>query len=530
MPKITEYGASKVETQVTKGARARNYDLAGPGDFSGALNTVAKTVDQIGQKADKAAAEEALNNFEKEKNDLFFNPDSGYFNLQGRTAYEKAGEYSSSLEDLKKKYASNLSSPRARDAFAQAADTHITRSNADIMKYAGEQVRAWETATTKARVENAVESASLHWNDPDKLKLNNAIGRQAVIDAAELEGIDGEALNERLETFDSSFAKATISAAMSQSADKGREAMEEYGSLVEGEDRLKLQGLIQEKDRAEKVVSISSQLVAQHGDATDARARISEEIAKIDDPDLRKEAGKEATRLLDERMEAQEEERAAIFEDAENYVMQTGASAVQWRAENPEAWEKLSPKMKRTLESGEQVVTDQVLLSELLLKPPRELARVQPAQYFGDLAPADRQRLTSAVKSAREGGTDHQVARTRTAQTQAVIRDLIGSRPTGGYKGDDLKRVNTFYNLIDDEVRFREQQNDGAPLTSQEYTDILNGMARKVVTDKGILWDTEEDITSIPTEHLDTLSDHLHRNGIPVTAENLLNAYKQASQ
>ncbi len=66
-------------------------------------------------------------------------------------------------------------------------------------------------------------------------------------------------------------------------------------------------------------------------------------------------------------------------------------------------------------------------------------------------------------------------------------------------------------------------------MTSEEFTDVLSGLTRKVVQE-GLIFDSELDLTDIPADNVPVLSKFLRDNGIPVTSDNLIRAYEQASK
>jgi len=57
---------------------------------------------------------------------------------------------------------------------------------------------------------------------------------------------------------------------------------------------------------------------------------------------------------------------------------------------------------------------------------------------------------------------------------------------------------------------------------------MLSGLTRTVVQE-GRFFDTELDLTDIPADDVSVLSKFLRDNNKPVTADNLIRAYKQAS-
>ena len=201
-------------------------------------------------------------------------------------------------------------------------------------------------------------------------------------------------------------------------------------------------------------------MVEQFGDQGNAKSLIMEEVNNIEDPDLRSKVMKESMFQLKIKQQADSEARAATFEDAENFIIEGGSIEV-FKTQNPEQWEQLTAKQKRTLNSGKTVVTDHVFLSELLTLPKHKLAEVNPPDHFDKLSSSDRSKLINAVKSARAGSVDSQIGRSRTAQTSSAVEQLFGKKTTWNNK--EREQVNAFYSIVDDEVNFREQQK-GSPV------------------------------------------------------------------
>ena len=94
MPKVAQYGEPRVQTQIARQPRADAS--AGNAVFQSniraaeGLASVAQAGAQMMQRIDTTSAEEALVAFERDKNNLFFNPESGYFNTQGKNAFDNA--------------------------------------------------------------------------------------------------------------------------------------------------------------------------------------------------------------------------------------------------------------------------------------------------------------------------------------------------------------------------------------------------------------------------------------------------------
>lgn len=543
MPKIAQYGDAQVRTQVV--SQPQMSAAAGSAVFQAniqAAQGLAKLASEgvnMMQRIDTTSAEEALVEFEREKNKALFDPDNGYFNTQGRNAYDNASTASETIAKLQEQYGAKLNQ-NAKAMFDKAASVHVSRAQGDIMRHASKGLQAWEVATIEAQVENTVENATLYWNQPDQLAVQNALGRQAILDAAEISGIGPEATAEKLQTYDSSFAKAAIAAATSKSATEGEALLAKMEKRLEGPDVVKVKEAIAAKKQAEHTQYIASQAIAQGTrlvNTYDSRSQILEEANKISDDELRAKTVTEAMRQFDRKKQAEAEEQAATFERAETHLFD-GGSAETFKAEDPEGWQRLSAKQKKALEKGESVTTDWTVYSDLMMLPKEELAKVNPAEYIDSLAPAQRTSLITAVKTAKGTSTtsekvDNQVGRTRTAQTSAAIEQILGKKAT--WNDDKRVKANAFYDLLDGEVKHREKLK-GGNLSSQEFTDVLSELTREVTIKRSAFGvdflapDAEQDVTEIPPENLRVLSQFLRDNGVPVTAENLLKAQRQASQ
>lgn len=544
MPKVAQYGDQRVRTDIVSQPRADasagNAVFRANAQAAQGVAQLAQGVAGVVQRVDTTSAEEALVQFERDKNNLFFNPDDGYFNTQGKNAYDNAGAANDSLSKLKKQYGDSLGQ-NARSMFDKSADLHITRSQADIARHSAKGLKAWEIATINAQVENTVENASLYWNQPDQLRVQNAVGRQAVLDSAELEGIGPEATNERLQTYDSSFARTAISAAVNSSADEGAEMMEKHGKRLEGPDKIKLDKAIAAKAKAEKLQSDSQQSIlagTRLVDTYDGREEIREQVNKISDPELRKKTMSEAMRQFNLKKQGEDEAQVDAFDRAESHVIDGGSSET-YQAEDPDGWELLSSKQKKSIESGKAIITDWNEYSDLMTLPKDKLALINPSDHFHELAPSERSKLVSAVKSARGVGSasdkiDHQVGRTRGSQTNSAIEQMIG-RKKSKWNDDNRLNANSFYELLDGELSHRENQK-GSPLSSEEYTNMLSDLTREVTIERSafgidfLVPDVEQDVTDIPPENIKPLTKFLRDNGIAVTADNLLKAQRQATQ
>lgn len=529
MPKIQQYEGLQVAPAVTRDADINPSTITqanfGRGIGQG-LGNLADAAAGVQTRIAKTEAQEALTAFEKEKNDIFFNPDTGYFNLQGKNAYDESVGTAKKLAELKAKYGDNLSSETAKRMFSGVADTHIMRANEDINRHAAKNLKAWQSATQKAQIENTLENSVLYWNDPKRLSVQRELGRQTILEISQDEGIGPEATNEKLQTYDSTFYSGAIQTALGKNYKQAQQLFKQHKDSLEGPDRLKLEQMFEQKRKANAAkyyanqsVNIATGLVAKYGDLDNARSLILDEINNIKDPKLRKQAMRETMYQLNLNQQAREEEQSATYEGAQDFLLQ-GGSVDQFINDNPDQWENLTAKQKAALTKGPTIETDFTVYSDLMLLPPEKLAQIKPRDYVEDLATPEYKQLVIAVKSAKNKGTDHQLGRTRNAQVTTAI-ELLMDEKKSSWSIKDKEKANRYYSLIDREVKFREEKK-GAPLTSEEFTELLDGLKVNIVTHQGVIYDNDVDLSEVDDDDIERATKALHSRGIDASGENII--------
>jgi hypothetical protein len=538
MPKMARQEEPRLRTKVVRGPRAQALPLSAfpAAQIGRGIGELGKGVSQLADRITTTEAEEALVKFERTYNDFFFNPESGYFNTQGRVAYDTADNANESLQKLAKEHADTMSNPQAREKFMSVANSHITRGQLDIMRHSAKGLQAWEISTIKAQVENTIENAALYRTDDKRLSVQRELGRQAIYDAAALEGVTGDALNERLQTYESAFASATIDAAILDNAAEGQLALDKYGDRLEGAEKVKFENRILNKAAAEKTqldsqnaVMLANNIVATHGSN---RSAVLDALTKIKDPETQQKARKDAMYHVNQLKEAEAEERADIYEASESFVMQNG-SVEALKAAYPDQWNKLSPKQQRQLEKGEPVVNDWNTWHNFMSMSDEEIRKMKPSEVERialKLDKSHRDKLYNMWRESRDPKTtpsaESQVGRTLSAQTKSAVEQIMGKK-SRKWNSRDLSRADQFYALIDSETKFKAATLD-RDLTSEEYTNLLNSLTRKVIIEKDFWPDPELGISDIPEEHFGDLIKALRDHRIPITSDTLIRAYEQA--
>lgn len=506
------------------------------------ISNFGKSVAALQQRIATTEAEEALVAFEREKNALFYTPKTGYFNTQGRDAYDQAKPFTENLEKVRNKYSEKLKSTEARDMFVRASDAHITRAQSDVMRHASEQFNAWESATISAQVENTLENAALYWNDPEARGLQLELGRQGVIDKALTMGMnDPKYIAEQLQNYNSQFAVNTIEAAMATSASAGQVALADHKELLEGPDLVQIQQKIDQKFKVEQqqrvattAVVTAQSLVTQYGEMPNARSLIIEELSGIEDPDLKQAATREAMYQLNNLKTAKAEAQAETYQAAEEFIL-GGGSIDQFIASDPQGWADMEPSKKRSLMAGPTVTTDARTWLEVTSLPPEELAKVNPAEYVGIFTKADLDKLSTLVTSAKEGGVEARLGQTIASQTNLALEAIIGESSTRwtAYQAQQADAIHSTINA----VVMDASKAKGSKLSNDEYKVILDNFSReyiiaestgKIVTDRQLMRDEiDMSLRDIPAQDITEITAVLRAQGKAVTSDQIITMYQR---
>tara|TARA_R110000823_G_scaffold241850_5_gene366430 strand:- start:3714 stop:5396 length:1683 start_codon:yes stop_codon:yes gene_type:complete len=556
MPKVEQYGLPKVETAIASKPRARNAPASsfGLNYAADAASSVGNDLIEMQQRIDTTAAEEAAVLFERDKNKLFFDPDEGYFNTQGRNAYDGAKDVSTALGELQKQHGASLSSEQSKRMFNRVAQQHVTSGNSSIMRHASSGFNAWEVATMKSQVENTIENAVLSWNDAEGLKVQESLGEQAIIDINNKMGLDGDAMRESLETYRSSFASAAITAATAKSAAAGEDLLERLGKRLEGPDKLKIEAAIVTKKKAEKTsvdastaINLASSLHRDNLSRTEALDAAEAQLSGEDQAELRKSTRIEIDRLYRQDSTAEKESKADAWEYAQEVVFSDsvatgGLSAAAFQQKAGDIWNLLTYDQQTKLRAGKKTVTNQALLHGLVATSPNKLAELDWTDYVDKLSSSDLGTIKTAITNAKEGKHNTYL----TAMSQVMVKaanDLFGE--SADRNTAEAEKVNEFYLAMQTSLKLAEDSK-GAKLTPTELQSVITNTTGEIIINKPwYQFDVNHTVKNTPVadvmamnsvaiklgrspkveKYIVDIRDNLIENDIPVTAENILKAY-----
>lgn len=560
MPKVVQYQPDQVQSQVVRAPRAQSL----PSQlFTNPLAEGALKAAQVGvevkEQFDTTAAEDALVQFERDKNNLFFDPESGYFNSNGRNAFDGADSASKALDDLKKQYGKSLNE-NARRKFDTAADAHITRGRTDIQRHAAKGFKVWNITNQKAIAEKSLETGPLYWTNPERMNEQMFTGEMAVREQGKLEGVPEFAIEENVGTFRSSFARSVIETAMQSSSAEAEELLEKFqkSKYMDTQDINAVnKALVAQKEKektkadSEYAVVTATSLI----DKYETRSEAMDEINQIEDSERRRKTAAEYTTQYNRKKTAEKEQEAAYYQDAIEMV-NSGMSPAQIEVANPDAWVGMSSIQRNNILAGKHMVTDQILLNSLIQMPKNELAKLNSVDYADRLKPSDLSKLTNAINTAKKGqslSVVKSLSSKATAAAKGVFGEESGWRNKKGKLTPRGEKANAFLEELQ-EVISEEETRLGRKLSPTEQNEIIGDYTREITIQRSRLGldflaaDTEINLTNTPASDVRLLNQVIDDtpgidptdlvdayqfmidNGVAVTLENLREVYKQGRQ
>ena len=348
----------------------------------------------------------------------------------------------------------------------------------------------------------------------------------AIQDRRELVGDEVTARD--LESFRSSFVSNAINGALSRGdLENATLLMETQGDMLEGSESVRL------NEKMTKVADTQYNAL-RFSEIYSAGTPLNEMLAvakQEEDPDRRKEIQRQITN----QFSSDERARKAFADEQVNRWDNDIASGAKRVTDVPvETWEAIGPngrdalmKAEEEFATGEQIITDQVRFFDVMSLPVDELAKVDPLEHYSYLNRSDRTKLTSAVLSARKGGnsTDTTRIQTTSAIMKSTVEQILGRKIK---PEKDSEFVNQIYAVFTDELNAAEDVK-GSKLTESEIRDIGASFTKKAAIDKsflGIRWQDDQDITEVPSQHLDVLASELRSRGMSVSSENIVRLYQ----
>jgi len=535
MPKVETYGNDKVATRIAnqpKFSTPKVRDNSAP--ITNGLNAFAQSVQKASNDLDDTRAEEALIQFERDKNDVFFNKDNGYFNSKGKDAYDDAEGVNKRLAELQKTYAKTLESEYAKQKFTSASDVHISRGLSSVSRHAATGLNDYENATIAARIENSIESAQQYYTDDSELLLQRTIGEDSVRTKGQKDGLTNDVIAENLQTYRSAFVKATIDAAATNDLARANELMGRMGDQLEGKDVTTVAKMLNKENDTAEVRAKTAEIM---GDGSSNLASLSEKMDNLPDgtereAKIKQEIIRNVKNEYTFNKRVHEDQVKEMYNEHGVGILKGDLKVGDIPIEDVDKLTsaQLSNLMKfeRQLANGDAGVTDQAFMSEFRLKPKNEQAKTNPVDLYHKVyGKTDRKELDNIILKARKGEDAPEIRgpRSRSAEVTAALKQITGKKSSSRI---DAEFSNAFHSLILDEVAAQTEAT-GKEVDAVQFTKIVHKMTRKFV-EEGMIFDSDRDVEDVPPEHLQEIAAALRNRGLPVNGRSIAEMYLNAKK
>tara|TARA_R110000803_G_scaffold4054_6_gene13887 strand:- start:564 stop:2468 length:1905 start_codon:yes stop_codon:yes gene_type:complete len=302
-------------------------------------------------------AGDAVVAFEREKNDLFFNQDNGYYATQGKTAYDGYGDAEGKYQKLYDKHYNELSSG-AKDKAKNAFNTHYTNDSTKMAQHSAAGFSAYEDDMSKSAIENSVELSGFNYNDRTITDQQMRSGMTTVTQMAKKAGVDSE---ERVQNYVMTNVTGMVGAALEHDdIDGANDVLDAYGDMlgVEGGEqglrnkiKDKVEQLKAKSDAVDNVTTARGIFAATGGNLSLANKALANIPA-----DQVKGVRAEFNAMVTMENAAKTERNEQTMQDY--YRKDPTSSRAVWKAENQGAYNELTLSQKEAIDKNVPRKTD----------------------------------------------------------------------------------------------------------------------------------------------------------------------------
>lgn len=545
-PSVGNQVVQTAKRQPLPGEVFQNQGLKGA--LSG-LDVFDKARAAVDKQRSEADAENAVLSYEKQKRNLFYNQDGGYFNTMGKTAYDQAPTIETSLSDIQRLTGEKLT-PEAAAIYNRITQSDLVRAGQSISQHAAKGNHQYTIATKDAVIEDSLEKANLYWGDDfdkvnkDGKKVSSDFtialvqGEEALIERLMLQGItDGKLYQESLDDYYSGMYASKISGALNDGSPDALATAEadmiSFGDDITPDTRVKL---VQELDRQKDILYIDQSVTAIRDNNPEYKDQITAAKAETD-PERKAEIIRQLDnyRAIDDRIKTAEQ--TDLFND---WSVKIGEQGVPFSKIPMAQLEGLTHGQRASLKSLEddkardKVYTqDWQVWTELEGMTDEDIAAIEnPMEYRNKLDNNHYDRLLnqwSALRTNRDKPAAADLwtdTRTKANAMKGTLTQIIGEVPGAGTGVNKLKWANDFERMFQHEVTRMESEKKGK-LTPTEYEEALNNFTGKTnMPDAGWLWfDKDVSMKEIPGEQLMGIRQMVIEARGEVNAQTMLGTY-----
>lgn len=527
---------------------ARTQSFAAPDvgsrEILGAATAVTNAAVDFTKQAQQASAESALANSDAAVRELLFNPQTGYYNTQGETAYKNVQLTKDHIAKIQESYGQNLSGGAAKAyqrANAKKNLDHFSRVDSHAVK----GLKVWQETATTALVDNQTTWAYYNHNllTEQTGHENFLAGRGQVVELLEEQGIDDpEIVKRRLREYDSKFFSNAVMGALNEGYSPAKEVFDRHkDAITDVETRERVVRALQLAKKREEEINIGASATALAHSLVkrfQSRGEILDYITGMQDKELASRVTPEVLRLFGEYKNSREENEQRSLEVADGFFREVpGATLEMFVANYPDEWDALTEQQKQDVRTRKVTSTDWTEYNRYLGLGDG-LIDVDTAELTRTLAIPERKKIMDLRRKLMEekgllpgSGREREgfvvepgISVSNARYTQQRVEMVMG--PASKWNKSKKEQASALHLLIQQETQEAAMAKPNGRLSSQEYMNIVDDVtARHKLGEArffGLASPPERNIGQIPPEEIKANTEWLRQNDLPVNSRTII--------
>ena len=290
MPRVPAY----TETVGINGTSAPQFNtnipnpLAGVGEGlislgRGAMQVTKDYLDQNAEKYNAAqimSADQQLNTY---TNDQLFNPQGGALTKKGKNAIGILPNYMQQFDDQAKKIGESLTTDVQRTAFEKAAQSRRQSFETTLMRHQFDENNAYQTKQSAASLGQAMDNASLFYNDPARVQTEVDSALRVVDADAILQGLPPETVKQNRLKAESGVRLSAIQRLADTDPIAAQKMFDDHRTSYTAEDAVKIDNMLRPAMRKYKASGVAGTVLASTSLPQSQNDMISYVIDKFED-------------------------------------------------------------------------------------------------------------------------------------------------------------------------------------------------------------------------------------------------------
>lgn len=506
MPKVPVYGQTQVQDANVPGIKFQ--DSAPIESFGGGTANILKGAEAVAQesnriyseqkkKADQIADTNAKSQLSALETRLLYDPQSGALNKKGKDAFGIGKDTMDQYQKETDTILNSLGNEEQRSSFRTAREEKAQGIDRSLQGHISQETIRYDASVTDSLVKNETDAAIENYHNPQRIAQSVKSQEEALRGFGARNGLSEEEITQKVADAKSKTHEAVIGRMLANDQDIGAESY--YRGVkdsIKGDDKARVEQMLEIGSTRGKAQRITDDLIKKGEDPEKALAIIGEKYKN--NPKVREAAEQRLAGQVALRESLNKKKQEDLYNSTTQMI---DSQNMTYDQISPEIVQQLDTDFREKLQTyshnkaiGKDIITDPVVKNDLLDMAANPATRDKfismdiSAKYLNKLNGKDRQDLLDKQRKLRYGDdkTSKELDGYRT--NSQIVQDSFVS---AGYNTSNKKDYAQFKTFVDDQVA-QYQSATGKKITNQELQKITDGAAMKVVTDKGMIFDSKK--------------------------------------